>query len=244
MTAAPRVYSAIASVMSDLAKSGIPKTQASENEGYCYRSIDEVCERLSPLLARQRLCILPRVLDRQSSEIPTLGSGRLVSVSVKVAYEIVSARDGSTHTIVIVGEAIDSGDKATTKAMSSAYKQAMLQLFCVPVAGTEGSPGKVVKGLAKLDEPDPINGWDQWLADMSEMIRVCDSIEAIERVQLTYRAPIRSSSKRRPDIFEAIGKTLAERRTAIAGQANSSDVYSNEKINGGPLNASAATGAN
>ena len=35
------------------------------------------------------------------------------------------------------GEALDGGDKATAKAMSAAYKAAMVQTFCIPVCGAE-----------------------------------------------------------------------------------------------------------
>jgi hypothetical protein len=40
--------------------------------------------------------------------------------------------DGSSVTTVITGEAMDSGDKATNKAMSVALKYALLQMFLIP----------------------------------------------------------------------------------------------------------------
>jgi len=47
----------------------------------------------------------------------------------------VSCRDGSLHTVTMFGEAMDSADKATNKAMSAAYKYACLQAFCIPTEG-------------------------------------------------------------------------------------------------------------
>ena len=39
------------------------------------------------------------------------------------------------HTIRTYGEAMDSADKATNKAMSAAYKYAAIQAFCIPTEG-------------------------------------------------------------------------------------------------------------
>ncbi|SPW12874.1 Uncharacterised protein [Cronobacter sakazakii] len=47
-----------------------------------------------------------------------------------------STKDGSVHTVVTYGEAMDSGDKATNKAMSIAYKYAAFQAFCIPTEET------------------------------------------------------------------------------------------------------------
>jgi hypothetical protein len=42
------------------------------------------------------------------------------------------ADDGSSVECVTVGEAMDSGDKSSNKAMSAAMKYALLEVFCVP----------------------------------------------------------------------------------------------------------------
>jgi hypothetical protein len=44
-----RVYRAINAVAADLAEAGIAKTRSNEAEGYEYRSIDDVLNRLAPL---------------------------------------------------------------------------------------------------------------------------------------------------------------------------------------------------
>jgi hypothetical protein len=51
------VYRAINAVAAALAKAGIPKTHSNEDEGYEYRSIDDVLNRLAPLLVKHRLCV-------------------------------------------------------------------------------------------------------------------------------------------------------------------------------------------
>ena len=47
---------------------GIAKSRFNQADDYKYRSIDDVLDRLAPLLAKHRLCVLPRVRERQTTE--------------------------------------------------------------------------------------------------------------------------------------------------------------------------------
>ena len=152
---APRIYRAINAVMAELAEDGIAKTHINLNEQYLYRSIDDVLNRLAPLLAKHRLCVLPRVLERISIDRSGVGSEILVSVALKVAFDLVSALDQSRHTVQAFGEALDAGDKGTSKAMSAAYKAAMLQTFCIPVDRADEADAHTHKLLKNTHEPQP-----------------------------------------------------------------------------------------
>lgn len=121
--------------MSDIAKEGISKGRRNQQQGYNFRGIDEVYNALSPILAKHRLCILPRMLGRSVTERQTQRGGVLFSVTVEAEFDFVCADDGSRHTIRTFGEAMDSADKATNKAMSAAYKYAAMQAFCIPTEG-------------------------------------------------------------------------------------------------------------
>jgi hypothetical protein len=129
------VYECIAEVSREIATTGIAKSRRNEQQGYTFRGIDEVLNTLSPLLAKYRLVILPRVLSRTVVERATAKGGVLFAVVVEVEFDFVSAGDGTMHTVKTYGEAMDSGDKATNKAMSAAYKYAAFQTFCIPVEG-------------------------------------------------------------------------------------------------------------
>lgn len=131
----PHVYQAIAEVMATIGKEGIAKDRKNDQQGYNFRGIDDVYNALAPILSGAGLCILPFVKDRQVVERQTQRGGVLFYVTVHVEFALVSAKDGSTHTISVVGEAMDSGDKATNKAMSAAYKYACMQAFCIPTEG-------------------------------------------------------------------------------------------------------------
>lgn len=130
-----KVYLAIAEVSAKLAQQGISKDRKNDQQGYKFRGIDDVYNALAPLLSAHKLCILPTVLERECVERTTAKGTVLFYVTVKVRFDIVSAEDGSKHEIVTFGEAMDSGDKATNKAMSAAYKYAAMQAFCIPTEG-------------------------------------------------------------------------------------------------------------
>jgi hypothetical protein len=133
----PDVYAAIVRVAAAISKDGIAKLGKNADQGYKFRGIDDVYNSLSAIIAGADLCILPRMKERTVVERPTKAGGILFSVTVLAEYDFVSARDGSSHTISMYGEAMDSGDKATNKAMSAAYKYACMEVFCIP---TEGMP--------------------------------------------------------------------------------------------------------
>ena len=131
-----KVYKAINKVQSALAKEGISKDRTNtQGASYKFRGIDDVFNALSPLLAEHQLCILPRVISRQCVERLSKQGGNLFYVTVEAEFDFISTEDGSKHIVKTFGEAMDSGDKATNKAMSAAYKYAALQAFAIPTEG-------------------------------------------------------------------------------------------------------------
>jgi hypothetical protein len=146
------VYDCIVAVSAELAQEGVAKTRRNEQQGYRFRGIDEVLNALSPLLAKYRLVILPRILSRASVERATKTGGALFYVTVEAEFDFVSAADGSTHTVKTYGEAMDSADKATNKAMSAAYKYAAFQTFCIPTEGDNDADAVTHEPVIQLRE--------------------------------------------------------------------------------------------
>lgn len=130
-----KVYQAINRVQADLTVTGITKDRRNQQQGYNFRGIDDVYNVLSPLLAKHGLCILPRILTRSCEERQTAKGGTLFYVTVEAEFDFVAAEDGSKHVVRTFGEAMDSADKATNKAMSAAYKYAAFQAFAIPTEG-------------------------------------------------------------------------------------------------------------
>jgi hypothetical protein len=129
------VYQLIAAVSAEIAQDGISKSRKNQQQGYSFRGIDDVYNALAPVVAKHGLVILPRILSRELTERSSAKGGVLFSVVVEAEFDFVSSHDGSKHTVKTYGEAMDSADKATNKAMSAAYKYAAFQTFCIPTEG-------------------------------------------------------------------------------------------------------------
>lgn len=131
-----KVYEAIAAVQGELAIVGIAKNKKNkQGEGYMFRGIDDVYNELAPLLSKHKLCILPRIIERECVERLSKNGNALFYTCVTAEFDLVSAEDSSLHTVRSYGEAMDSGDKGTNKAMSTAYKTMAFMAFCIPTEG-------------------------------------------------------------------------------------------------------------
>ena len=181
-----KVFQAINAVQSDLSQTGIGKNRKNtQGSGYMFRGIDDVYQALSPLLAKHGLCIIPRMLTRTCEERQSKAGGALFYVTVEAEFDFVAAEDGSKATARTFGEAMDSGDKATNKAMSAAYKYAAFQTFAIP---TEGNPDadaethEVAHGMA----PSVLADWLQAIEqcdDESFGAMVADGLAAAQEVK-------------------------------------------------------------
>ena len=149
-----KVYQAINKVQSAMSQTGISKDRKNAQQGYSFRGIDDVYNALAPLLSQHGLCILPRVLSRECVERTSAKGGVLFYVTVEAEFDFVCAEDGSKHTVKTYGEAMDSGDKATNKAMSAAYKYAAFQAFSIPTEGDNDADAVThqVARIAKVTE--------------------------------------------------------------------------------------------
>ena len=143
------VYKAISQVSADLAKDGIQKDRSNQQQGYKFRGIDDCLNALAPLLSNHGLIIYPEVLEREVVERQTKNGGALFYVTVKVKYAFVAVEDGSSCAAITYGEAMDSADKATNKAMSAAYKYAVIQTFCIPTEGDNDADAHTHEVVAK-----------------------------------------------------------------------------------------------
>lgn len=159
MTTTPQVYEAIRKVSDILKEKGIEKGRKNLQQGYAFRGIDDVYFALAPALVESNLVMLPRIIDRQETERKTQKGTPLFYVTIHAEYDLVCTTDGSKHTISTYGEAMDSADKATNKAMSAAYKYAAIQAFAIPVEGESPDADAVTHDLApnsaKFTAPTP-----------------------------------------------------------------------------------------
>jgi hypothetical protein len=147
------VYAAISAVTAALAERGVGKNRKNHQQGYAFRGVDDVYQALSPLLAKHGLVMLPRVVSRAESEHATKSGGTQFRVVLEVDYDLVGVADGSRHVVRVIGEAQDSADKASNKAMSAAYKYAAFQVFAIPVEGVEDADATTPEPVTRRESP-------------------------------------------------------------------------------------------
>ena len=215
------IYKAISAVMADIAKEGIAKDRKNEQQGYRFRGIDDVYNALSPILAKHGVVVLPRILSRDVSERQTIKGGALFNVVVEAEFDLISAKDGSKHVIRTYGEAMDSADKATNKAMSAAYKYAAMQAFCIPTEGDHDSENQT-HDVAPRDARPPAPDWKQIANDLTLKGKAIRDVEELTAFWNTpeFKAFRRDAPPERASAVIAILKDHGEALKKAAAEQN------------------------
>lgn len=127
----------------------IGKTKENKQQGFRYRGIDQVYNMLHPILAKHGIFMTTEVLDIKETTTVSSRGNVLFYKQAKIKFTF-HAEDGSCVSSVINGEAMDSGDKATNKAMAIAHKYCLFQAFCLPT-GEEDDPDATSHEI--IDDP-------------------------------------------------------------------------------------------
>ncbi len=135
----PMIYAAICGVMEDVGAVG--KNDYNKSQNFRYRGIDAVMNTLNPAMIKHKIFCTPEVIEQSREERTTKGGGALIYSVCRIRYRFFTI-DGSYVDTVVVGEGMDSGDKATNKAMSVAFKYACFQTFCIPTENLMDDPDK------------------------------------------------------------------------------------------------------
>lgn len=122
------IYAALVAVLKELPAIG--KNARNDAQRFNYRSIDEVLDHLNPLLGTHGVFYTPRVVERIGEQRTTKNNNALWTVHLHVEYTFY-ALDGSSVTASAWGEGTDSGDKATSKAMTMAQKSCLMQVLAI-----------------------------------------------------------------------------------------------------------------
>lgn len=123
------IYEAITAIMSE--GYAITKEKKNTQQGFLYRGIDDVMNTFFPLLSKYKVFVVPEVLEEHRNERTSKEGKALLYSILRIRYTFF-AEDGSSVSAVVIGEGMDSGDKASNKAMAVAMKYAFFQVFCVP----------------------------------------------------------------------------------------------------------------
>ena len=174
-----KIYQAIANAMKEI--SPIAKGKKNKEQGFAYRGVDDVMNELNPILAKYNIFIYPEVIGSQRDERQTKSGGTLLYSILTIKYHF-ATDDGSEVCTTVVGEGMDSGDKASNKAMAVAFKYACLQMFCIPTSDIkdpdEETPPQLSPNKGQPKQPAPPSPappvqtnplYDQCKAGMNEL---------------------------------------------------------------------------
>jgi hypothetical protein len=126
----PTINEVIRYVKADVGAVG--KHDRNTQQNYDFRGIDAVVNAVSAALIKHGVNTVPK-LEKITYGTVEVGAKRtpMGHALVEVTYEFVGPA-GDMYAPRVPGEAMDSGDKATPKAMSVAYRTALLQLLTLP----------------------------------------------------------------------------------------------------------------
>lgn len=124
----PAVFAAIQGVMKGLG--AVEKDKSAPQ--FKYRGIDDVYNAVHKLFGEHGLFTTSEFLEEKTDQRNTKGGGIATVERFKMKYTFWASADGSSIDTVVIGSAMDTGDKAANKAMSVAHKYALLQMFCIP----------------------------------------------------------------------------------------------------------------
>ena len=124
------IYQSIAKIMEE-GYSISKNKRNTQGSGYMYRGIDDVMNTFQPLLSKYKVFVVPQVLSHAREERQTKNGSQLIYSVLEIEYKFY-AEDGTWVSAIVIGEGMDSGDKASNKAMSVGMKYAMFQVFCIP----------------------------------------------------------------------------------------------------------------
>jgi hypothetical protein len=116
---------------------GVGKNDKNTSQGFNFRGIDAVLNAVGPAFRKHGGFIVPTIINKTASVLPTKTGGSINAVSLEIEYAVYGS-EGEPIRGTVSAEAFDSGDKATAKAMSVGLRSFLLQTLLLPT-----------------DEPDP-----------------------------------------------------------------------------------------
>jgi hypothetical protein len=225
------IYQSINAIMRNVPS--IAKDKKNVQQGYNFRGIDDMYNALNPLLAEYGVFATSEVMHTEREERQTKSGGTLLYSVLTVKFTFY-ATDGSFVTSTMIGEAMDNGDKASNKAMSTAYKYALMQLLCIPTADVKDTEYETHEVAPKASAPKALVAELPWLnatkkdgsltdkgIEVSHYIAKDGKWEAIERkykVSITDRKAVNDEAIRMR--MDATDKTKQGNASQLIAQAN------------------------
>ena len=160
MSDAKPIHEALADVMAEVTK--VAKVDKNSYYNFNFRGIDRVLNAVGPAFRTHGVVAVPRLVSLDSRDVQTDKGKTAREVTVTVAY-VFHGPAGDTIECVVPGEAQDVSDKAVSKAMSVAYRTALIQTLSIPT----GDQDPDSQSLTRKDQ-SAIIGWKKRIKDAGD----------------------------------------------------------------------------
>lgn len=181
--------------MAAIAKTGISKSQRNAQQGFNYRGIEAAMNELNPILVANGITVTSKYSELNITERAKADGKATRFAIIKGAFTFAVA-DGSSVVAECYGEAMDSGDKAVTKAQSVAFRTALFQQFVVPTVAV-----------------DPEDNADGTIDDDLASIGQCATLDDLKTAWATLGAQYTQARDR--DGYKAIMAAVNARKAAL-----------------------------
>lgn len=131
----------------------IGKNGKNDIQKYKFRSIDDMYNKIQPVLPTLGLFFVPQVVESKEDMFKNAKGNQAIRVKLRVKYTVF-ADDGSNVEAIVEGESIDTSDKATNKALTAAFKYMLIQLFCISIEGMDDADSEtpeIPKAAPKIE---------------------------------------------------------------------------------------------
>ncbi len=203
------IYESIVNIMGEIGAIG--KNQRNTHQGFKFRGIDDVYNHAQPLFAKHGVFTVPLVLEDRTEERVSTKGGTLIYRILTMQYRFY-ATDGSFVEARVIGEGMDSGDKAANKAMAVAHKYAILQVLQIPTEDMI-DPDSESPEASRRVEPKTTKAPEERVPEEKtpfQMFReLVDMSGDEEKVKDILKAiGVQSSSGITPQAYETVAKKL------------------------------------
>ena len=231
---AEQIYSLIGQAMQMIGAIG--KDSRNEQQKFMYRGIDAVMNALNPVMAKLGLFLVPEVLEQTREERESVKqywdkdakaykeTKTLLKYSIlKIRYTLY-APDGSSVSAVVIGEGMDSGDKASNKAMAVGLKYAAFQMFMIPTEEmAQDDPDKesftVTSVISEPKAPEQVKPVAKKEAKPAE-VETAPTLPNLENPVKTYLARERDNLRKARGITAEENAELFTKQLAVLRSAN------------------------
>jgi hypothetical protein len=222
------IITLLSKVMDDAG--AVHKNERNNHQQFNFRGIDAVVNAVSPALRKHGVVVIPTInsCDYETVEVGQNRS-RMASVRVNVTYTF-HAPDGSSVGATVSAESMDSGDKATAKAMSVAFRTALLQTLCLPTDDIDPDATTYERSSAVKAEPQSPPRLTNRPAPAH--------VEPIATTPARKRAEVGSAAKKTTINASAHGKITENQikfMNTVVEQISADDSLLKDLANGNPL---------